>query len=193
MTTRKEDKRSIKSRNALKAAFKEMVLTQDMSRIVIKELAEKADVNRKTFYLHYADINDVLEDVENDLLDDIRSIIGKFDYKAIVFDPYPLLLAISDGVSGENDDFNKLLFSSTISNNLIDKIKNLFKQAFKDTFEQIMSDSAGTEIVLTFVVSGVVDAYRAWYLSDRVIGLKQVAHELAEVISKGLGDVIKEA
>ena len=36
MTTRKEDKRSIKSRNALKAAFKEMVLTQDMSRIVIK-------------------------------------------------------------------------------------------------------------------------------------------------------------
>ena len=181
MTTRKEDKRSIKSRNALKAAFKEMVLTQDMSRIVIKELAEKADVNRKTFYLHYADIND------------IRTIIGKFDYKAIVFDPYPLLLAISDGVSGENDDFNKLLFSSTISNNLIDKIKNLFKQAFKDTFEQIMSDSAGTEIVLTFVVSGVVDAYRAWYLSDRVIGLKQVAHELAEVISKGLGDVIKEA
>ena len=124
---------------------------------------------------------------------DIRTIIGKFDYKAIVFDPYPLLLAISDGVSGENDDFNKLLFSSTISNNLIDKIKNLFKQAFKDTFEQIMSDSAGTEIVLTFVVSGVVDAYRAWYLSDRVIGLKQVAHELAEVISKGLGDVIKEA
>ena len=102
-------------------------------------------------------------------------------------------MAISDGVSGENDDFNKLLFSSTISNNLIDKIKNLFKQAFKDTFEQIMSDSAGTEIVLTFVVSGVVDAYRAWYLSDRVIGLKQVAHELAEVISKGLGDVIKEA
>ena len=76
---------------------------------------------------------------------------------------------------------------------LIDKIKNLFKQAFKDTFEQIMSDSAGTEIVLTFVVSGVVDAYRAWYLSDRMIGLKQVAHELAEVISKGLGDVIKEA
>ena len=66
MTTRKEDKRSIKSRNALKAAFKEMVLTQDMSRIVIKELAEKADVNRKTFSLHYADNNDALEDVKND-------------------------------------------------------------------------------------------------------------------------------
>ena len=60
MTTRKEDKRSVKSRNAIKNAFKEIVLTQDMSRIVIKELAEKADVNRKTFYLHYTDINDVL-------------------------------------------------------------------------------------------------------------------------------------
>ena len=41
MTTRKEDKRSVKSRNAIKNAFKEIVLTQDMSRIVIKELAEK--------------------------------------------------------------------------------------------------------------------------------------------------------
>ena len=162
MTTRKEDKRSVKSRNAIKNAFKEIVLTQDMSRIVIKELAEKADVNRKTFYLHYTDINDVLEDVENDLLGDIRKIIGKFDFNAIIFDPYPLLLAISDGVSGENDDFNKLLFSSTISNNLVEKIKKLFKQALKDTFTQIMKDSAGTDIVLTYVVSGVVDAYREW-------------------------------
>ena len=191
MTTRKEDKRSVKSRNAIKNAFKEIVLTQDMSRIVIKELAEKADVNRKTFYLHYTDINDVLEDVENDLLGDIRKIIGKFDFNAIIFDPYPLLLAISDGVSGENDDFNKLLFSSTISNNLVEKIKKLFKQALKDTFNQIMRDSAGTDIVLTYVVSGVVDAYREWYVSERSIGLKQVAHELAEVIAKGLDNVIE--
>ena len=119
----KNDKRSRKSRQAIKEAFKEMVLTQEMSHIVIKDLAEKADVNRKTFYLHYTDVYNVLEDVEDELLEDIKNIFAKFDMDKIKTDPYPLLLAISDGVSGsENETFNKLLFSSTISGNFMRKI-----------------------------------------------------------------------
>ena len=35
-------------------------------RITIKELCERADVNRTTFYLHYADQRSVLNDIKED-------------------------------------------------------------------------------------------------------------------------------
>ena len=182
----KNDKRSRKSRQAIKDAFKEMVLTQEMSHIVIKELAEKADVNRKTFYLHYTDVYNVLEDVEDELLEDIKSIFGKFDMNKIKTDPYPLLLAISDGVSGsENETFNKLLFSSTISGNFMRKIKDMLKKELFDSYKFTVANSMKANIILSFIVSGVVDCYRDWYLSDRSESLEELARELSELIKHG--------
>ena len=182
----KNDKRSRKSRQAIKDAFKEMVLTQEMSHIVIKELAEKADVNRKTFYLHYTDVYNVLEDVEDELLEDIKSIFGKFDMNKVKTDPYPLLLAISDGVSGsENETFNKLLFSSTISGNFMRKIKDMLKKELFDSYKFTVENSMKANIILSFIVSGVVDCYRDWYLSDRSESLEELARELSELIKHG--------
>lgn len=183
----KNDKRSRKSRQAIKDAFKEMVLTQEMSHIVIKDLAEKADVNRKTFYLHYTDVYNVLEDVEDELLDDIKSIFAKFDMDKIKTDPYPLLLAISDGVSGsENETFNKLLFSSTISGNFMRKIKDMLKRELFDSYKFNGVNAPKANIVLSFIVSGVVDCYRDWYLSDRSESLEELARELSELIKHGV-------
>lgn len=183
----KNDKRSRKSRQAIKDAFKEMVLTQEMSHIVIKELAEKADVNRKTFYLHYTDVYNVLEDVEDELLEDIKSIFGKFDMNKVKTDPYPLLLAISDGVSGsENETFNKLLFSSTISGNFMRKIKDMLKKELFDSYKFTVANSMKANIILSFIVSGVVDCYRDWYLSDRSESLEELARELSELIKHGI-------
>lgn len=182
----KNDKRSRKSRQAIKDAFKEMVLTQEMSHIVIKELAEKADVNRKTFYLHYTDVYNVLEDVEDELLEDIKSIFDKFDMNKVKTDPYPLLLAISDGVSGsENETFNKLLFSSTISGNFMRKIKDMLKKELFDSYKFTVANSMKANIILSFIVSGVVDCYRDWYLSDRSESLEELARELSELIKHG--------
>ena len=188
----KNDKRSRKSRQAIKDAFKEMVLTQEMSHIVIKELAEKADVNRKTFYLHYTDVYNVLEDVEDELLDDIKKIFGKFDMNKIKTDPYPLLLAISDGVSGsENETFNKLLFSSTISGNFMRKIKDMLKKELFNSYNFNVSNAPRANIVLSFIVSGVVDCYRDWYLSDRSESLEELARELSELIKHGIARYIE--
>ena len=183
----KNDKRSRKSRQAIKEAFKEMVLTQEMSHIVIKDLAEKADVNRKTFYLHYTDVYNVLEDVEDELLEDIKKIFGKFDMDKIKTDPYPLLIAISEGVTGsENETFNKLLFSSTISGNFLGKIKDMLKKELFNSYRFNSSTAPNVAFILSFIVSGVVDCYRDWYLSDRSESLEELARELSELIKHGV-------
>jgi AcrR family transcriptional regulator len=43
-------------------AFLELLEKKDFAYITIKEICEKAGVNRSTFYLHYETINDLLEE-----------------------------------------------------------------------------------------------------------------------------------
>ena len=58
------DKRIIKTKNKLKTALVSLLQTKKIDEVSILELTELANINRKTFYLHYKSIPDVLKDIE---------------------------------------------------------------------------------------------------------------------------------
>lgn len=53
MEAKKQDLRVQKTLAAINRAFEEMVCTMLPQEITVKELTERAKINRKTFYLHY--------------------------------------------------------------------------------------------------------------------------------------------
>ena len=65
---KKEDLRVRKTREAIHNTFKAMICV-DYDRITIKELTERAQINRKTFYLHYTCLDDLLEELQEEIAD----------------------------------------------------------------------------------------------------------------------------
>ncbi|WP_212981769.1 TetR/AcrR family transcriptional regulator, partial [Bacillus paramobilis] len=57
----KIDRRIIKSQNAIQSAFIEMLITDGFDKITVKNITEKANIGRKTFYLHYLDKYNLLD------------------------------------------------------------------------------------------------------------------------------------
>ena len=81
--TERYDRRVERTRNAIITAFKEMIVEKEFKEITIKELAERANINRKTFYLHYESMEEILFDLKTQLkfidiekLNDNESIIN---------------------------------------------------------------------------------------------------------------------
>lgn len=60
MDRKNVDRRIVKTREAIQKAYMELVIEKGSSRINISELARRANIDRKTFYLHYASPDDVL-------------------------------------------------------------------------------------------------------------------------------------
>ncbi len=54
------DLRYIKTESLIQNTFKAMLLEMDYSQITIRKLVERAQINRKTFYLHYQNLDDLL-------------------------------------------------------------------------------------------------------------------------------------
>lgn len=55
------DRRVLKTRKAIIEAFVGLLEEQDFEQITINEIADRANVNRGTIYLHYADKFDLLD------------------------------------------------------------------------------------------------------------------------------------
>lgn len=69
------DLRTIRTKNAIHAAFQEMAANTDIEHITVKELAEQAGINRKTFYSHYDSIEALEQEFLRDLIREIYRII----------------------------------------------------------------------------------------------------------------------
>ncbi len=77
-TACKADKRSRRSQQMLRRAFaEELAGGEDLSHITVAALADRAGLTRRTFYTHYRDIPDFVEQLEEALLGDIRDLVAR--------------------------------------------------------------------------------------------------------------------
>jgi AcrR family transcriptional regulator len=87
------DRRVRRSQAALQCAFLELVEETDLARITVADVAERADVNRSTFYAHYRDVHELAEAASTatiDTLIDSLSALGPEDPSVV---PSPSLVA----------------------------------------------------------------------------------------------------
>ncbi|MGN0295033.1 MAG: TetR/AcrR family transcriptional regulator, partial [Lachnospiraceae bacterium] len=70
------DKRVIKTKRALFIALSELLREKNIQDITVTDLTRQAGINRKTFYNHFSDVHDVLDDLEHQI---VESLIEEFE------------------------------------------------------------------------------------------------------------------
>jgi len=71
-----DDRRVRKTKKALREGLAAIMLEKELRSITVKELTDRADVHRATFYTHYQDIYDLYQKLEDAVVDEITEIIS---------------------------------------------------------------------------------------------------------------------
>lgn len=73
-----EDKRVRRTKRLLRQALADLMQEKDFKDITVTDLVERADINRGTFYVHYRDVYDLREKIENEMIEKCRSMLEGF-------------------------------------------------------------------------------------------------------------------
>lgn len=73
---RKEDRRVRITKAAIRESLIELMSTYPLSKVSVKMICEKADINRSTFYAHYQDQYDLLHKIQKEVIADIRTYLA---------------------------------------------------------------------------------------------------------------------
>ena len=65
------DRRIRYTRYALQNALIACMQQKPFNRITVREICETADINRSTFYMHYKDIYELLDEIEEQVYQEI--------------------------------------------------------------------------------------------------------------------------
>ena len=75
------DRRVRKTKKILRECLTQLLKEKKIQDITVRELTEMADLNRGTFYLHYKDVFDLLEQTEEELLTAFRQLLNRLNSK----------------------------------------------------------------------------------------------------------------
>jgi len=173
----KEDRRVRKTKKALREGLAELLTEKGIQNITVRELTDKADVHRSTFYANFVDIYDLYSHIEETVISELRDIfIGKND-----LDTTQCIILLFDYISA-NKQISRLVLGSNVGTSFVHRVSALFKDiyiAYWCTTFNIHAPSDKLELYAHFLFSGYLGVIREWVVND----FKPSQDELMEIIS----------
>lgn len=182
-----EDRRVRKTKKQLRMALTTLLLKKDLEHITVRDVAELADVNRGTFYAHYKDVEELLAQLEQELIAELRALGDKFKGKLSAEDAFAYLTELFT-MAGENSDMVYALHATTVDMDFQNLMHRELKQQYISAFmeQQDMTD-VNIELVVTFVADGMISMAVKWIEGGKKETPAELARLCGTLVSRGVG------
>ncbi len=175
-----QDLRVKKTKNAIMNSFQQMILEMDLNEISVKELCARAQISRKTFYIHYTDIEDLIMAFQRQLFEEQLREIGT---------PYML----KDGPSffrasviyfAKNADLWCKLYSSHAYMEIFDSY--ILNAKEKLGFELFVPGTKHPELAAAFMSNALHAVVYEWYRGGRKQSIEELADYATTLVYSGV-------
>lgn len=184
MEEKKLDRRVRYTKMVIRESFIALLKEKPISKITVKEICAGADINRATFYAHYADPYALLHEIEEALICDIRQYLSE-SAKDTEADDIAMLSKILQYIRSNADMCSVLLsdYSDTYFQQLL---RELVQNELKLRASSAFSEEDGT-FILTFVLTGCVGIIRQWLDSGMAKSDQALAQLIIRLFYQGIG------
>ena len=190
--TQKTDIRIIKTKKAIWDATLKLLSQKNIEEISITELAQTAQINRKTFYNYYQTIYQVVDDIENETVEKFVSTIKANDwYDGNELDFHKIFFCITEAVRDNMEFFRPLLNISKTSSVIIKVEKNLKEKSITYFKQYLDMDDNLLTISMDYVISGMFSVFHRWLQEGQEMTIAEVTEHVG-LMSIGCVNTILE-
>ncbi|MCR3759005.1 TetR family transcriptional regulator C-terminal domain-containing protein [Clostridium felsineum] len=178
---KKVDRRIQKTKEAICNAFVKLIKTKEYKSITITELADMANIDRKTFYLHYTAIDDVLEEFGLRAAEKVR-ILLKSDRPFKIENFLKGLTKIME----EDISFYRNISNRSSYSFFLEECKNILKNSLKESFYLKSGFSEDKlEVYVEYISSGIIGIYTNWLSSNSKMELGELTDLVIDAVIGG--------
>ncbi len=174
----KTDRRIKYTKMVLKQSLLNLMRDQPIEKISVKDICEKADINRGTFYTHYSDPYDLLAQIENELFNEILvSIESSLKAEAIS----GLLAEIFESIV-KNSELCRVLFSDYGDKAFMQRVIFIARDRSVAEWKKILPPvkEEQLELLYMFYANGCIAIIQHWVQN----GMKESPQDMAQFIEK---------
>lgn len=185
----KNDRRIKYTKLMLKDSLTELLLVKPISKITIKEICEKADINRGTFYAHYASQFDLLESVVNDYLKNIEIYLQEYQTTKNLYESVTLIFQYIE----ENSSLTQAIFSLNSDIDISKKITTFIDSVYtNEPSLSMVTNIPEKQEIYAYITSGVFGVIQNWIQSENKKTPQDMARIVTTLINYGVSSFIAQ-
>jgi AcrR family transcriptional regulator len=179
----KVDRRITKSQEAIKKAVTELMSEKSFDDITIQDIADRADVNRGTIYLHYTDKYDLLDKMIEEHMDNLRELCQSASEMTFQEGNY---------VWFEYFERNYLFFTTMLASKGAPYFRSRFLELVVDEYKPEVNTLEGKnrglseEVILQFFSSAIVGAVEWWFKNGMPFPARVIAEQTGALLDRNL-------
>lgn len=180
-----EYRSAIRSRKLINDALADLLQEKPLDKITVTDVVRRADINRGTFYAHYADIPDVIEHLVDQTFCRIRDA---FSQQSCPLTELPAIILLQVQTVLEEDlDFYRKVMVSNISGMMQEKLCSVvldYLLEHEDEYSVISHEEF--VFMMRFCTGGLGSLYRDWFAGELPLTLDQLTRKSVEMLNSVL-------
>jgi AcrR family transcriptional regulator len=181
------DQRISRTKMMIRDAMTELMVDKGFEGVTVRNLTEKAKINRGTFYLHYKDKYDLLEQCEEEVLTGIVTIVQTIDPKlALSFtsqeEPFPVFVQLFEYFR-DNSAFLKVILGPKGDPSFQLKLKEMIKKMIPTILFQTLNKEdlkVPFDFFIAYVAAAHLGVIQHWLDS----GMEKSPREMTLILAK---------
>lgn len=196
MPKKRVDRRVVRSRKAIMDAFERLLMEKPISEITVSAIAREANIDRKTFYVHFGTVDGLLDSMVEEHVSEVadfveqnlssRSIetVKESEEVARLF-----FSAVNQAVCS-NLVLNRKILDSIPTEEFMGRVRKPLEREIverKIIPERIKDDMF--EYYLSYILSGLIGIYRTWSLAEDPVDIERVSDVANKLTMYGLSSL----
>lgn len=184
---RKVDRRVRYTKMILRNCLVELLNEKPLEKITVKEICEKADVNRGTFYSHFSDQYDLYNYMVDEILENTFNCLGDFmgkDSETLISS----LTGVFDYIK-ENANTVRTLINNGVEYSTEKRICDVVRDMYLDKSEKCV-DIYMINAIYSYIAAGAISIIRYWLNTDMEKSTVEMAEFSLKLADTGLSSLL---
>ncbi|MBR1385700.1 MAG: TetR/AcrR family transcriptional regulator [Bacilli bacterium] len=176
-----------KTKNNLMTSFWNLYKNKDISKIKISNICDKAKYERTTFYRYFNDISDILTQLEDEVINNLKKDINN---KGTPNNHQGILC---DGFKDFTNKYGEYIVYFYLKGNVnfYNKFKDLVKTDVYDYLKFSVNDEIKKDFIFEFLFSSLLNQYSYWYRHKNVMALESFVELSNTILSNGVKSILE--
>lgn len=179
---KKPDLRIQRTKDAIRTAFKALVMELPFEKITVKAIADRARINRNTFYLHYETVDDLLREIQADYQSRYVEKIKNLSYTK---DTAKLVREFFEFMESSDEFFQKITCESRFDY-IRTRMQSKVMAHTNSQTSDLKSESEAVGNIIRAFNGTTLYLYRQWFFDGRKIPMEKMIELASTLLEKGI-------
>ena len=187
------DRRVAKTRETIRQAYFDLVLEKRGKRVTVSEIARKANIDRKTFYLHYQSTEEIIEEFAEEKTSEMLLRLTTKSFFRRSFDR-GIFAEEANSLLRENMELCRALSSNPDYYFFWRGVEDTVVRHLINSYGRLTRTPASDIIIrVSFFVSGAAGVYRRWFRGEIDCTLEEATDRMSEIAFEGARSLLKSS